>query len=114
MRRARVYTVSLQGEDMNTQPQKRTHRSLAASAVVLAGTGLVMAGQPAQAAAPAAEPAGVAGIAHAPVQHLSRAVVKSPLIVYRSGRVTASAAISAAPRVAPTKKRRSRHRSRRS
>lgn len=98
---------------MDKAQKKRTTRTVAASTAVLVGSGLMVAAAPAQAAAPA-EPAGVAGVTLAPAAHLTRASVKSPLVVHRSGRVAASASIAAAPQVLHTKKRGKKHRSRRS
>lgn len=109
------YTGSIQTGAMNNTAQKRTHRSVAASAVFLAGSGLVLAGQPAQATV-SAKPAGVAGVTRAPIRHVTRSAAKGPLIVYRSAMVAGTASISAAPRMSPTVRRAKRrhHRSRRS
>lgn len=98
--------------------KKKVNRPLAASAAVLVGTGLAVAGQPAHAVAAAPEAAPGTAAAQAPVQAFERSQARSPLIVYRSGRVAASASISAAPKVHPAKKGKKRvkrkHRSRRS
>lgn len=98
----------------NTTKKKQVNRPLAASAVVLVGTGLIVAGQPAQAAAPV-EAAPGAAVVKAPVKQFVRTTSRSPLIVYRSGMVSGSASISAAPKVSPAKKKvKKKHRSRRS
>ena len=99
---------------MDTPQKKNTTRTVAAATAALVGSGLVVAAAPAEAAAPA-QPAGIVGVAQAPVAHLTRASVKSPLVVHRSGRVAASASIAAAPQVLHTKKKvKRKYRSRRS
>ncbi len=88
---------------MNTT-QKRTARSVAMSAALLTGTGLVAAAVPAQAV-----------VTQAPTQTLRARSVSAPVIVYRSGVVSARASISAAPKLTiSTKKVKRKHRSRRS
>ncbi|MCU0278224.1 MAG: hypothetical protein MUE31_04960 [Candidatus Nanopelagicales bacterium] len=85
--------------------------TVAASLTALTGVGLVGAVQPSQAAAPSA----AVDRAQTAVPLTSRTPVKSPLVVYRSGRVAASAVISAAPKLTPMKKKvKKKHRSRRS
>ncbi len=94
--------------------QKKRTRTVAASTAALVGSCLVVAAVPAEAAAPT-EPAGVVGVAQAPIQQLSRASSQGALIVHRTGRVAASASIAAAPKFAPARKKAKRkHRSRRS
>jgi len=93
--------------------KKKHTRTVAASTAALVGSGLVVAAVPAEAAVPT-EPAGVVGVAQAPIQKLSRASSQGALIVHRAGRVAASASIAAAPKFAPTKKAKRKHRSRRS
>jgi len=104
LRWARAYTGSFHDEHMDNTRKKPITRPLAASAVALMGTGLVVAGQPAQ-AAPTAEPVTAAPVAQAPTQQFVRTSASSPMIVYRSGMAAGSASISAAPKVHPTKKK---------
>ena len=97
---------------MNTAHSRKA-KTLAASVTALTGFGLVVTTAPAQ-AAPAA---GRATVAPAQVQTAqpSRAALKSAVVVYRSGRVAASASISAAPKFTPVKKKvKKKNRSRRS
>jgi hypothetical protein len=97
---------------MNTT-KKRT-RTVAATTAALVGSGLVAAAAPAQATAPA-EATGVVGVTQAGVRELTRTSAQGPLIVHRSGSVSARAAIAAAPKVVPTKKKgKKKYRSRRS
>lgn len=90
---------------MNTALKKSS--TIAASAALLGGAGLVAAA-PAQAA-----PASAASVTEAAVAPAVKGT-SAPVIVYRSGAVTAKASISAAPKVAPTKKKKKRYKSRRS
>lgn len=72
VRWARDYTRSFHDEDMDDNTKKKqVHRPLAASAVVLVGTGLVVAGQPAQAVT-LAEAAPGAAVAQAPIEQFVR------------------------------------------
>ncbi len=94
---------------MNTAMKRTT--TIAASAALLTGTGLVAATLPANAAAPTGAEASVAHAAAAP----KTKSVSAPVIVYRSASVSAKASISAAPKVAPTKKKtKKKYKSRRS
>lgn len=95
---------------MHTATKKTT--TIAATAALLTGTGLAVS-LPAQATAPAAEPSVAVA---APSVALPRAKgASSPVIVYRSGTVSAKASISAAPKVAPAKKKgKKKYKSRRS
>lgn len=102
---------------MDNKTGKNVNRPLVASAVILVGTGLVAAGQPAQATTPIEAIPGTVAV-RAPAQQLVRTSAQTPLIVYRSGVVARSASISAAPKVSPTakkkKKVKKKYRSRRS